>query len=101
MPPGSVALVLAAEMRGTLPGSVAIVPGGRAGVVVVDISVSIALKHEGRIAHTSGGRHEALRLMKVGSLSRTLLCHNRVQDRPREICPNTHKYYSVGELTHV
>ena len=33
-PPGSIAVVLVAEKKDTLPGSVAIVPGGRAGVRV-------------------------------------------------------------------
>ena len=40
-PPGSLAVVLVAEIEDTLPGSVTIIPGGRAGVVAVDNCVSI------------------------------------------------------------
>ena len=100
MPPGSVAVVPVAEKEDTLPGSVSIVPGGRARVCGDGVSraaagvVVVAVNCVAIVEATKGGLPTPARnliLMKVGSLSRTLLCHNRVQDRPREICPNGHK----------
>ena len=62
---------------------------------MVDSGISIAVTTKGGLPTSA----RSLILMKVGSLYRTLLCNNRVQDWPREICPNDHKYNSVVDVS--
>ena len=57
--------------------------------------------NEGQIAHTRGWWHRAWNWLKVGSLSRTLLCHNRVRDWPRENLPELPQALLCCELPHV
>ena len=94
-PPGSIAVVLVAEIEDTLPGSVAIVPGGRAGVVVVDISVSIGGSTKGGLP-TPAAEGTKPEIDEGGLLVKNTFVSQPGPGPAKGNLPEYHKYNSVA-----